>query len=396
MELSGKRIVLGVTGGIAAYKAAELVRLLIKQDASVHVVMTDAASHFVTPVTFQALSGNPVFTDQWDPRIANNMAHIDLSRQADALLVAPASADFLAKTAAGIADNLLTTLVLARDCPLFVAPAMNRQMWENPATQRNVATLRNDGIGVLGPAAGDQACGEIGQGRMLEPDEIVAELIAHFQPKVLAGRKVLLTAGPTFEAIDPVRGITNLSSGKMGFAIACAAQEAGAEVTLVSGPVTQPTPRGVTRVDVTSGLEMHAAVMERISGQDVFVGVAAVADYRPEAIADRKIKKEDGATPDIRLVRNPDILAEVAALPAPPLCVGFAAESHDLAAYAERKRMAKKIPLIVGNLIQHGFGGDDNTVVLFDDAGQWPLTPGPKIQLARQLIARIATLLENR
>ncbi|WP_263772769.1 bifunctional phosphopantothenoylcysteine decarboxylase/phosphopantothenate--cysteine ligase CoaBC [Propionivibrio soli] len=396
MELSGKRIVLGVTGGIAAYKAAELVRLLIKQDASVHVVMTDAASHFVTPVTFQALSGNPVFTDQWDPRIANNMAHIDLSREADALLVAPASADFLAKTAAGIADNLLTTLVLARDCPLFVAPAMNRQMWENPATQRNVATLRNDGIGVLGPAAGDQACGEVGQGRMLEPDEIVAELIAHFQPKVLAGRKVLLTAGPTFEAIDPVRGITNLSSGKMGFAIACAAQEAGAEVTLVSGPVTQQTPRGVTRVDVTSGLEMHAAVMERISGQDVFVGVAAVADYRPEAIADRKIKKEDGATPDIRLVRNPDILAEVAALPAPPLCVGFAAESHDLAAYAERKRMAKKIPLIVGNLIQHGFGGDDNTVVLFDDAGQWPLTPGPKIQLARQLIARIATLLENR
>lgn len=396
MELSGKRIVLGVTGGIAAYKAAELVRLLIKQDASVHVVMTDAASHFVTPVTFQALSGNPVFTDQWDPRIANNMAHIDLSRKADALLVAPASADFLAKTAAGIADNLLTTLVLARDCPLFVAPAMNRQMWENPATQRNVATLRNDGIGVLGPAAGDQACGEVGQGRMLEPDEIVAELIAHFQPKVLAGRKVLLTAGPTFEAIDPVRGITNLSSGKMGFAIACAAQEAGAEVTLVSGPVTQPTPRGVTRVDVTSGLEMHAAVMERISGQDVFIGVAAVADYRPEAIADRKIKKEDGAIPDIRLVRNPDILAEVAALPAPPLCVGFAAESHDLAAYAERKRMAKKIPLIVGNLIQHGFGGDDNTVVLFDDAGQWPLTPGPKIQLARQLIARIATLLENR
>lgn len=396
MELSGKRIVLGVTGGIAAYKAAELVRLLIKQDASVHVVMTDAASHFVTPVTFQALSGNPVFTDQWDPRIANNMAHIDLSRQADALLVAPASADFLAKTAAGIADNLLTTLVLARDCPLFVAPAMNRQMWENPATQRNVATLRNDGIGVLGPAAGDQACGEVGQGRMLEPDEIVAELIAHFQPKVLAGRKVLLTAGPTFEAIDPVRGITNLSSGKMGFAIACAAQEAGADVTLVSGPVTQPTPRGVTRLDVTSGLEMHAAVMERISGQDVFIGVAAVADYRPEAIADRKIKKEDGAIPDIRLVRNPDILAEVAALPAPPLCVGFAAESHDLAAYAERKRMAKKIPLIVGNLIQHGFGGDDNTVVLFDDAGQWPLTPGPKIQLARQLIARIATLLENR
>jgi phosphopantothenoylcysteine decarboxylase/phosphopantothenate--cysteine ligase len=253
MELAGKRIVLGVTGGIAAYKAAELVRLLIKEGASVHVVMSEAATHFVTSVTFQALSGKLVFTDQWDPRVANNMAHIDLSREADALLVAPASADFLAKLAGGLADDLLTTLVLARDCPLLVAPAMNRQMWENPATRRNIAVLRSDGVSVIGPACGDQACGETGPGRMLEPEEIVDETIAHFQPKLLAGKRVLLTAGPTFEAIDPVRGITNLSSGKMGYAIARAAREAGARVTLVSGPVSLPCPRGVTRISVTSG-----------------------------------------------------------------------------------------------------------------------------------------------
>jgi len=285
MELSGKRIVLGVTGGIAAYKAAELVRLLIKQGATVQVAMTEAATHFVTPVTFQALSGNPVFVDQWDARKANNMAHIDLTRDADALLIAPASADFLAKLANGLASDLLSTLTLARDCPLMVAPAMNRQMWENPATQRNVATLRGDGVTLLGPASGEQACGEVGLGRMIEAEEIVAELIASFQPKLLKGRKVLLTAGPTFEAIDPVRGITNLSSGKMGFAIARAAQDAGAEVTLVCGPVSQPTPRGVTRIDVISALEMHAAVMKNIAEKAVFIGVAAVADYRPQVLA---------------------------------------------------------------------------------------------------------------
>ena len=399
MELSGKRITLGVTGGIAAYKAAELVRLLIKQGATVQVAMTEAATHFVTPVTFQALSGNPVFTDQWDPRATNNMAHINLTRDADALLIAPASADFLAKLANGLANDLLSTLTLARDCPLLVAPAMNRQMWENPATQRNIATLRGDGVTLLGPASGEQACGEVGLGRMIEAEEIVAELIAHFQPKLLKGRKVLLTAGPTFEAIDPVRGITNLSSGKMGFAIARAAQEAGAEVTLVCGPVSQATPRGVTRIDVISALDMHAAVMNNIAEKAVFIGVAAVADYRPQALAEHKIKKDGQVTSaiaPIELVLNPDILAEVAALPAAPLCVGFAAESRNLAEYAEKKRRAKNIPLIVGNLIQDGFGGDDNTVTLFDESGETPLPPGSKIELARALVAHIAKLLAAR
>lgn len=395
MELQGKRIALGVTGGVAAYKAAELVRLLLKQGATVQVAMTDAATHFVTPVTFQALSGQPVFTDQWDARIGNNMAHIDLSREADALLVAPASADFLAKVAHGLADDLLSTLVLARDCPLLVAPAMNRQMWENPATRRNVATLRADGVAVLGPGCGDQACGETGLGRMIEPEEIVAELIAHFQPKPLKGRRLLLTAGPTFEAIDPVRGITNLSTGKMGYAIARAAREAGADVTLISGPVALHCPYGVTRIDVTSALQMRDAVLAQTAGSDVFVAVAAVADYRPAAPAEQKIKKDGSAPPAIELTLNPDILAEVAALPRPPLCVGFAAESQKLDEYAEKKRRAKKIPLIVGNLIQNGFGGDDNTLVLFDDDGRHPLPPAPKIDLARRLVAHIATLLEK-
>jgi len=396
MELTGKRITLGVTGGIAAYKAAELVRLLIKQGARVQVAMTEAATHFVTPVTFQALSGNTVFSDQWDPRVANNMAHIDLSRDADVLLIAPASADFLAKVANGLADNLLSTLTLARNCPLLVAPAMNRQMWENAATQRNITTLRGDGVTVIGPARGEQACGETGLGRMIEPEDILAEVIAFFQPKHLAGKKLLLTAGPTFEAIDPVRGITNLSSGKMGFAVARAAQEAGAEVTLVCGPVSQPTPRGVMRIDVISALEMHTEVMQRAATQDIFIGVAAVADYRPATAAEHKIKKDGSAAPPIELVQTPDILADVAALPSPPFCVGFAAESQNLAEYAQKKRAAKKIPLIVGNLIQDGFGGDNNTLILFDDNGQRPLSPAPKIELARQLVAHIANLLENR
>ncbi|MBP6710239.1 MAG: bifunctional phosphopantothenoylcysteine decarboxylase/phosphopantothenate--cysteine ligase CoaBC [Propionivibrio sp.] len=396
MELSGKRITLGVTGGIAAYKAAELVRLLVKLGATVRVVMTEAATRFVTPVTFQALSGNLVFADQWDPRIANNMPHIELSREADLILVAPASADFLAKLTHGLADDLLSTLALARNCPLLVAPAMNLQMWNNPATQRNVATLRGDGITLLGPASGEQACGETGQGRMIEPEEIVEDLVAHFQPKRLAGKRVLMTAGPTFEAIDPVRGITNLSSGKMGFALARAARESGAEVTLVCGPVSQTTPRGVTRINVTGALEMHAEVMRRAAGQTVFIGVAAVADYRPANPSVEKIKKDGSAAPQIELVQNPDILAEVAALPEPPFCVGFAAESQNLTAYAQKKRIAKKIPLIVGNLIQDGFGGDDNKLALFDDTGETRLPPAAKIELARALIAHIAKMLDER
>ena len=396
MELSGKRITLGVTGGIAAYKAAELVRQLVKLGATVRVAMTEAATRFVTPVTFQALSGHPVHCDQWDARVANNMAHIELSREADVILVAPASADFLAKLAHGLADDLLSTLALARNCPLLVAPAMNLQMWNNPATQRNVATLRADGITLLGPASGDQACGEVGLGRMIEPEEIVEDVVAYFQAKHLAGKRVLMTAGPTFEAIDPVRVITNLSSGKMGFALARAAHEAGADVTLVCGPVSQATPRGITRINVASALEMHTAVMQHVAGQDVFIGVAAVADYRPAAPSAQKIKKDGCKAPSIELVQNPDILADVAALPEPPFCVGFAAESQNLAAYAQKKRLAKKIPLIVGNLIQDGFGGDDNKLALFDDTGETRLPPAAKIELARALIAHIAKMLDER
>lgn len=395
MELNAKRIVLGVTGGIAAYKAAELVRLLGKQGADVQVAMTEGATHFVTPTTFQALSGKPVFTDQWDQRMPNAMAHIDLSRAADLILVAPASADFLARIANGFAGDLLSTMVLARTCPLLVAPAMNLQMWQNPATQRNVAQLAADGVQLLGPASGEQACGEVGAGRMLEPEEILEEVTAFFTPKVLAGRKVVITAGPTFEAIDPVRGITNLSSGRMGYALARAARQAGAAVTLVSGPVAFAAPQGVDRINVRSALEMHAAVMGAVGTADIFIGVAAVADYRVANAAEHKLKKDTGGIPPIELVENPDILAEVAALPAAPFCVGFAAESRNLEEYAQAKRKKKNIPLIAGNLIQDGFGGDDNRLVLFDDAGVHPLTPAPKSVLARQLIEHIAHLTGN-
>jgi phosphopantothenoylcysteine decarboxylase/phosphopantothenate--cysteine ligase len=395
MELSGKRIVLGVTGGIAAYKAAELVRLLGKQGAEVQVAMTEGATHFVTATTFQALSGRPVYLDQWDARMPNAMAHIDLSRSADLILVAPASADFLARVVHGLADDLLATMVLARDCPLLVAPAMNRQMWENPATQRNVAQLQADGVQILGPASGEQACGEVGAGRMLEAEEIVEEAIAFFAPKVLTGKKVLITAGPTFEAIDPVRGITNLSSGRMGYAVARAARQAGAQVTLISGPVGLAAPQGVDRVNVRSALDMHAEVMVRAAAADVFIGVAAVADYRVANAAGHKLKKDTGGIPPIELVENPDILAEVAAMAGGPFCVGFAAESRNLEEYAQSKRRKKNIPLIAGNLIQDGFGGDDNRLVLFDEAGVHPLTPAPKSVLARQLIEHIAHLTGN-
>ena len=396
MELQDKSIVLGVTGGIAAYKAAELCRLLVKAGAHVQVAMTEAATHFVTPTTFQALSGRAVFVDQWDPRMPNGMAHIDLSRRADCIVVAPASADFVARVALGLADDLLTTLVLARDCPLLAAPAMNRQMWENPATRRNVATLLGDGVRILGPASGEQACGEVGAGRMLEPDEIFEEMLAFFVPKVLAGCRVLLTAGPTFEAIDAVRGITNLSSGRMGYAVARAARRAGATVTLVAGPVELPAPVGVERIAVRSALDMHREVMARAADCDVFIGVAAVADYRPAATAGHKLKKDAGGVPPVTLVENPDILAAVAALPRPPFCVGFAAESGNLEEYAQVKRTKNKVPLIAANLIQDGFGGDDNRLVLVDDAGVHPLTPGAKDVLARQLIEHMAKLLEER
>jgi phosphopantothenoylcysteine decarboxylase/phosphopantothenate--cysteine ligase len=392
MELQGKRIVLGVTGGIAAYKAAELVRLLAKQGAEVQVAMTGGAQHFVTTTTFQALSGRPVFADQWDARMPNAMAHIDLSRQADLILVAPASADFLAKVAHGLADDLLTTMVLARDCPLLVAPAMNRQMWENPATQRNVHQLQADGITLLGPACGEQACGETGAGRMLEPEEILEDVVAFFVPKALAGKRVLITAGPTFEAIDAVRGITNLSTGRMGYALARAARQAGAAVTLVSGPVGIPAPHGVDRIDVTSAIDMHAAVLARAGAADIFIAVAAVADYRVANAATHKLKKEAGGIASLELVENPDILADVAALPGRPFCVGFAAESQNLEEHAQAKRRRKNIPLLIGNLIHEGFGGETNRVVLFDDDGVHPLPPAAKSVLARQLVEHIAKL----
>ena len=391
-ELAGKKLVLGVTGGVAAYKAADLTRLLGKAGTDVHVVLTEGGARFVTSVTFQALSGNPVWTDLWDPRMANNMAHIDLSRGADAVLIAPATADVMAKLAQGLADDLLTTLCLARDCPLLLAPAMNRQMWEHPATLRNAAQLRADGVEILGPDSGEQACGEVGEGRMLEPEVLVEHLTAFFTPKRLAGRRVVLTAGPTFEAIDPVRGITNSSSGKMGYALARACAQAGAQVELVSGPVALAAPWGVTRTPVQSAGEMRDRVMERIATADVFIGVAAVADYRPAANAEHKIKKSR-AELSLILVPNPDILAEVASLPAPPFCVGFAAESRELDQYAEAKRAAKKLPLLVGNLVQDGLGGDDNLVVLYDDSGRHPLPRAPKDEVARQIVAHLARLM---
>lgn len=392
VDLQHRKIVIGVTGGVAAYKSAELVRLLVKAGADVHVVLTEAGARFVTAVTFQALSGNPVWTDLWDARVPNNMAHIDLGREADAILVAPATADFIARLAQGRADDLLTTLCLARDVPLIVAPAMNRQMWEAPATRRNVAQVIEDGVTVFGPAAGEQACGEVGMGRMLEPEELFERLEGFFVPKRLTGRKVVLTAGPTFEAIDPVRGITNISSGKMGYELARACVQAGAEVVLVSGPVSLPVPAGVRRVSVAGARDMREAVFAALPGADVFIGVAAVADYRPLEVAEHKMKKKDGIL-TLALTQNPDILADVAALPDAPFCVGFAAESQDLDAYAEGKRRKKGLPMLVGNLVQDGMGADDNVVVLYDDAGRHPLPRAPKAEVSHGIVAHLATLL---
>lgn len=390
-QLTDKRIVLGVTGGIAAYKAAELARLLVKAGATVDVVLTAGGAHFVTAATFQALTGRPVWTDLWDTH-DRGMAHIDLTRGAAAVLVAPATADFMAKVAQGAADDLLATLCLARDCPLLVAPAMNREMWDKPATQRNVTQLAADGVALLGPASGEQACGETGTGRMLEAQQIFDSLLAFLQPKLLTGRRVLLTAGPTFEAIDPVRGLTNSSSGRMGFALAQACVEAGAAVTLVAGPVALPTPAGVDRIDVQSALEMRDAVKSALAGRQIFIAVAAVADFRPAQAAEHKIKK-GAPSLTLELVANPDILAEVAALPDAPFCVGFAAESRNLAEYAEGKRLAKKLPLVVGNLVQDGLGGDSTIVTLFDEAGQHPLPPGDKLTVAREIVAHIAGMI---
>lgn len=403
LDLQNKHIVLGLTGGIACYKAAELCRALIKEGASVQVVMTESATQFITAVTMQALSNRAVYVSQWDAREPNNMAHINLSREADAILVAPASADFMAKLLHGRADDLLSLMCLARpvgEVPLILAPAMNREMWVNPATQRNVAQLTQDGALVLDVGQGDQACGETGDGRMLEPEEIVQDLIAAFQPKLLAGRKVLVTAGPTYEAIDPVRGITNLSSGKMGFAIARAAHEAGADVTVIAGPVHLPTPRGVTRVDVRSAQDMHGAVLSQVKEASVFVATAAVADWRVAHVADQKIKKTaKGDTPELQFTENPDILGEVAksarAQSGELFCVGFAAESHDLQKHAQAKREKKGVPLLVGNIGPATFGSDENALLLVDAQGTQEIPQANKLDLARKLVTEIAQRMKH-
>jgi len=391
-DLAGKRVVLGLTGGVACYKIAELTRRMIERGATVDVVMTDAATQFITPVTMQALSGRPVFVDAWDARMDNNMAHINLTRGADLVLIAPASADFMAKLAHGMANDLLSTLCLARPCPLAVVPAMNREMWEKPPTQRNVAQLRADGISILGPDSGDQACGETGDGRMLEPADILAEVISLFSPKPLAGKTVLLTAGPTSEPVDPVRVLTNRSSGKTGYALAQAAKEAGAHVTLVTGTTGLPPPRGVTTVQVVTARQMHAAVMQQAAQADIFIGVAAVADWHVSNASDQKLKKDGkgGGAPAMTFAPNPDILADVAALAHAPYCVGFAAETEDLYVQAEGKRRRKGVPLLVGNLAQDVMESDRTEVVLFDDSGAHPIAPGPKLAVARQLILEIA------
>ncbi|HVP08191.1 MAG TPA: bifunctional phosphopantothenoylcysteine decarboxylase/phosphopantothenate--cysteine ligase CoaBC [Burkholderiales bacterium] len=396
MSLKGKRILLGMTGGIAAYKAAELTRLLVKAGSDVRVVMTEAATRFITPVTMQALSGQTVWTDLWDPRVADNMGHIELSRDRDVVLVAPASADFMAKAAQGLADDLLSTLVLARRCPLMLAPAMNVEMWQNPATQRNAKLLHADGVLLSGPASGGQACGEMGMGRMSEPAEVVADLEFFFQPKRLAGRRVVVTAGPTEEPIDPVRVITNRSSGKMGYAVARAAQEAGARVTLVSGPVALETPAGVERVNVRTAKQMFEAVRSSVKSSDIFISVAAVADWRVKKASDRKIKKINGHAPTLELEENPDILAWVAAQKNAPFCVGFAAESENVDANARRKRLQKGVPLIAANRAQDALGADENALTLYDGRGRHPLGHGPKLEQARKLVAHVAGMLKKR
>lgn len=390
-ELAFSRLVLGVTGGVAAYKAAELARLFVRSGVEVRVVLTEAATHFVGATTFQAITGQPVYTDLWDTRSPQGMAHIEVTRGADAVLVAPASADFMAKLAQGRADDLLSTLCLARDCPLLLAPAMNRQMWEHPATRRNVAQLVADGAVLLGPAVGEQACGESGYGRLLEPQQILDAVDAHFRPKLLKDRRVLITAGPTYEAIDAVRGITNRSSGKMGYAVARAALEAGAQVTLVSGPTCIEPPPAAQLIPVVSAQQMLEAVESQVDAADIFISVAAVADYYVLNPSEMKIKK-DAHILTLELAPNPDILANVASRPQPPFCVGFAAESENLEEYAELKRRRKHLPLIVANDALEAIGTDEVVLLLLDDDGQHRLPRADKLTQARRLIEHIARL----
>jgi phosphopantothenoylcysteine decarboxylase/phosphopantothenate--cysteine ligase len=392
MSQASKKLVLGITGGIAAYKAAELVRLLVKSSIDVQVVMTEAACQFITPITMQALSGKPVFIGMWDSSVSNGMPHIELSRDADAILIAPASADFISKLVQGRADDLLSTLCLARDCPLLVAPAMNKQMWDNPATQRNIAQLKADSINILGPDSGEQACGEVGLGRMLEAEELLAAIQAHFTPKLLAGKRVLITAGATLEMIDPVRAITNLSSGKMGYALAESAADMGAEVTLVSGATTLNVPNHVKKISASSAEAMYQAVMTNISNQDIFISVAAVADYSPTQPSVHKIKK-NASSLTLELKPNKDILAEVASLPNAPFCVGFAAETQDLLKHAETKRQTKKLPLLVANLVGESMGQDEANITLLDNNGVHALPRASKMVLANEILTHLSKLI---
>ena len=395
-NIGRKKIVLGISGGIAAYKAAELVRLMIKAEYDVQVVMTESAAQFITPVTMQALSGKPVFVGMWDSQVDNGMPHIELSREADAIVIAPCTAEFVAKLLHGRADDLLSTLCLARDCPLLVAPAMNKQMWENPATQRNFTQLFADNITVLGPGSGDQACGEVGLGRMLEPNELMLDINAFFTPKLIAGKRVLITAGATLEMIDPVRAITNLSSGKMGYALAQAAADMGAIVTLISGATALTPPKNVTNISATSAEKMYQAVMSHVKNQDIFIAVAAVADYTPAKPSAKKIKKSEHAnnqnTITIALTSTKDILKDVASLPNAPYCVGFAAESERLIEYASAKRIAKKLPLIVANHVS-AMNSNENTVTLIDDAGAHAPITASKVDIAIEILKHVAKLI---
>ena len=393
-ELNGKRILLGVTGGIAAYKAAELVRLLKKNGADVGVVMTDSGAQFVSPVTLQALSGNPVHTSMWDQSIANGMPHIELSRDCDLILVAPATADFIAKLAAGRADDLLSTLCLARDCALMIAPAMNRQMWENPSTQRNIKTLLADGVHLVGPESGEQACGEVGVGRMSEPSLIANEIVSWLQPKLLQNKNVIVTAGPTYEAIDAVRGITNASSGKMGYAVAQAAIDAGANVTLISGKTNLNPPTKARFISIISAQDMFDAVINEVDHSDIFISVAAVADFKVRNPSEHKIKKSQQKL-SIEFDETPDILKSVASRKNRPFCVGFAAESQNVEEYARKKRIEKGIPLIAANLVTEALNSDDNSLVLIDEHGTKTLASSSKLEQARQLMMHISGLINK-
>ena len=393
-ELNGKRILLGVTGGIAAYKAAELIRLLSKEGVDVRVVMTNSGTEFISPLTLQALSGNPVHTSMWDQSISNGMPHIELSRDCDLVLVAPATADFMAKLATGRADDLLTTLCLARDSPLILAPAMNKQMWENSSTQRNLDTLQQDGVHFVGPDSGIQACGEQGVGRMTEPELITNEIISWFQPKLLQNKNVVVTAGPTYEAIDAVRGITNASSGKMGYAVAQAARDAGANVTLISGKTSLTPPSQARFISIVSAKDMLDAVLQEIDHADIFISVAAVADFSVRNPSEHKIKKSQQKL-NIEFEETPDILKTVASRKNRPFCVGFAAESQDVEEYAKKKRIEKDIPLIVANLVTEALNSDINSLILIDNDGSKKLPPSPKLEQARQLMTHISNLLKK-